>query len=120
MAMVLLTCLVLLPPSMTAAATNNASPSVGMFRVANIQALSARDIHAIAWPAARRYYNETIAAPRGERPLGADAYAKPTAIYDRGDFWRVIYADKKSGPAIMVELSKNGEILNIVATHPKK
>lgn len=90
--------------------------------------LSAAEIHAIAWPAARAAYNEKYSpGSEASRRLGGDveslapdAYSEPTSVVRRGDTWVVLYGGQKSGPAIRVIVDDKGQVTDATAVYPGK
>ena len=93
-----------------------------------VDELSADELHAIAWPAARAAYNQKYAAgseasrslgvPTG--PLAEDAYQRPTSVRREGSGWAVLYGGASAGPAIEVIVDAAGHVQRVTASHAAK
>lgn len=92
-----------------------------------LRQLSISEIHEIAWPAARDYFNKKYATGVEDKetgleikPLPPDFYTKPTSVIKRGDIWVVLYGGAPSGPAIKVYLDKLRLVQDIEASYAAK
>ena len=79
--------------------------------------LSETEIHAIAWPIARDYFNHEIASKEVNRgnpgfieSLAPNAFSRPSTIQRKGNVIWVGYG-RPAGPSISVKMTLLGEVI---------
>ncbi len=78
-------------------------------------------LHRYAWPDARKYYNSKIANEKKQiRKLNKDAFLRPSRVQERDQSCVLIYGGNKAGLYILVEITREGEILSISGGYASK